>query len=113
MPYKGMRAAITNAVSALLFLKVLSDVLSAWLPKDRQDRIREVWGRLQTEWETEGIEKFTTIALRSLGSIYDDILGQRPFSGRSFLRCLFIAPLLLGACLGLSGIWLKLPFAMR
>lgn len=108
-----MRSAIINAIAALALLKWLSDLLSGWLPKDKHDQIREFWGRMQTEWEIEGIESLKATSFNWLGSIYDDIFGPRVFSRQSYLRCLVIAPLLLGACLGISGLLLKLPFAMH
>jgi hypothetical protein len=59
---------------------------------------------------------FFTKEIRRLlhgGETFDEVFGQRPFSRHSFTRCLIIGPLLLGACLGVYGLWLKLPFAMH
>jgi hypothetical protein len=108
-----MRSVITNAVSAFVFVKVLSDLLAGWLSKDKQERVRGLWQRLQSQWEKDGVEKVVESAVGWLNSTFDEVFGQRPFSRHSFTRCLIIGPLLLGACLGVYGLWLKLPFAMH
>jgi len=106
------RSVITNAVSAFVFVKVLSDLLAGWLSKDKQERVRGLWQRLQSQWEKDGVEK--VVEVRGLAK-FD---FRRGFWSTAVLPSLFHEmpynrSASLGACLGVYGLWLKLPFAMH
>jgi hypothetical protein len=105
--------SLANVALILTSIKVLSDLLAAWLGEHHQQRFRSFFERWQASLLDASPDALLNAPLSALASTYERVLGPKPFSRQAFRRTCIFGSLFLGASLGFAGLLCGKPFAMN
>jgi hypothetical protein len=103
---------LANFAIVLATVKILSDLLGAWLGPDRQQQFRKLIEGWQRAVTSSSPDRMLTFPLLALSRIYGRLLGPQPFSRKAFRRTCLFGSLFLGASLGFSGLFSGKPLGM-
>lgn len=104
---------LANLVLFLSAVKVLSELLAAWLGEHHHTRLHSLLQRWQTAIDRASPDQLVTVPLSTVAETYERVLGEKPFSRQAFRRTCLLGSLFLAASLGFTGLLCGKPFAMN
>lgn len=106
-------SGLANLALFLYTIKVLTDLLAAWLGEHHHQRFRSFFQRWQAGLDQSTPDTLLALPLTALANTYERVLGPNPFSRHAFRRTCIFGSLFLGASLGFAGLLCGKPFAMN
>ena len=103
---------VLNLVVIFAAIKVLSDLLAAWIGEHRQQQFRSFVEHCRAKFECLSPDSLLTSPLPIAARIYERLLGPKPLSRQAFRRTFIFGSLFLAASLGFTGLLCHKPFAM-
>lgn len=111
--WRSFFGILANLALILASIKILTDLVAAWLGEQYHQRLRSVFERWHAGLNQSSPEALLVIPLSALASTYRRALGPNPFSRQAFWRTCVFGSLFLGAALGFTGLFCGKPFAMN
>lgn len=109
----SLLGGLANLALLCATIKVLTDLLAAWLGARQQERFVAFLQRCHDALGQSSAGSVFAMPLLALSKGYERLLGPRPFSRQALRRTCVFGALFLGASLGVTGLLCGKPFAMN